>query len=159
MADLLIENVPDELCCAYRLMSDEERRLVAFELAASIRQISRKRPELEDIEQYIERIREFREKATLKPITDELIEDAIAGRCGLEMDVPDELRREFQQLPAEERRRLVAQVVSSLQDSLRKRRARNGPSKLDRARAFLKEYEGEPLEPALVEEALDMRHA
>jgi hypothetical protein len=74
-------------------------------------------------------------------------------------DMPDELRREFQQLPAEERRRLVAQVVSSLQDSLRKRRARNGPSKLDRVRAFLKEHEGEPLDPALVEEALDMRHA
>jgi hypothetical protein len=160
MPDLLIENVPDEVCCAYRSMSDEERRLVAFELAASVRRITCKRPHLEDVDRYIERIREFREKGTLKPITDELIEEAITGRCLPEMtDMPDELRREFQQLPAEERRKLAAQVLSSLQDVLLERRTRNGPSKLERVRAFLEEYEGEPLDPALVEEALNMRHA
>jgi hypothetical protein len=80
MADLLIENVPDELCCAYRSMPNEKRRLVAFELTAVLRQISRKRPELEDDEQYSERFRELRANGMLKPITDELIEDAIAGR-------------------------------------------------------------------------------
>ena len=81
MADLTIENVPDELCCAYRSMSDEKRRLLAFELTAIVRRISCKRPELEDVERYSERIREFREKGTLIPITDELIEAAIAGRA------------------------------------------------------------------------------
>lgn len=82
MADLLIENVPDELCCAYRSLSDEERRMVAFELTATVRRLSIKRPHLEDIEGYIERIREFREKGTLIPISDELIEEAIWGRAG-----------------------------------------------------------------------------
>lgn len=81
MADLTIENVPDELCCAYRSMSDEERRLVTFELTAVLQQISCKRPELEDIEQYIQRIRELGEKGSLLPITDELIEEAIGGRA------------------------------------------------------------------------------
>ncbi|HLL83522.1 MAG TPA: hypothetical protein VK420_12745 [Longimicrobium sp.] len=79
MAELLIANVPDELCCAYSAMSDEERRLVTFELTAILRRISCKRPGLEDSEQYGRRIREFREKSTLIPITDELIEEAIAG--------------------------------------------------------------------------------
>lgn len=81
MTDLLIENVPDELSCAYRSLSDEERRLVVFELTASVRRIACKRPRLDDIEHYIEQIREFREKATLIPITDALIEEAIGGRA------------------------------------------------------------------------------
>jgi hypothetical protein len=80
MADLLIENLPDEVCCAYRSLPDEKRRLVAFELTEVIRQISCKRPETEDIEQYSERIREFREKGTLKPLTGELLEEALGGR-------------------------------------------------------------------------------
>jgi hypothetical protein len=79
MADLLIENVPDELCCTYRSLSDEERRMVAFELTATVRRLSVKRPHLQDIDSYIERIREFGEKGTLKPLTDELIEEAIRG--------------------------------------------------------------------------------
>lgn len=82
MADLLIEDVPDELCCAYRSMSDEKRRLVTFEITEIIRRISRKRPELEDIEGYIQRIREFGDKGTFIPLSDELIEEAIAGRAG-----------------------------------------------------------------------------
>ncbi|HEY0152233.1 MAG TPA: hypothetical protein VGB92_09560 [Longimicrobium sp.] len=82
MADLLIEDVPDEVCCTYRSLSDEERRMVAFELAATVRRLSVKRPHLQDIDSYIERIREWSEKGTLKPLTDELIEEAIAGRAG-----------------------------------------------------------------------------
>ncbi len=80
MADLTIENVPDEMCRAYRSLSDEKRRLVVFELTETIRQISRKRPELENIEQYIHRIRELGERGTLKPLTDELTEEATGGR-------------------------------------------------------------------------------
>lgn len=73
-------------------------------------------------------------------------------------DVPDDIRREFQQLPAEERRMLEAQVILSIADGLQKRQAQNGPSKLERVRAFLKKHEGEFLDPAIVEEALNMRH-
>lgn len=80
MADLTIENVPDELCCAYRSMSDEKRRLVTFEVTEIIRGISRKRPELEDIDSYIQRIRELGDKGSLKPLTHELLEEALGGR-------------------------------------------------------------------------------
>lgn len=91
MADLLIENVPDELCCAYRSMSDGERRLVTFELAASVERITRKRPELDNIQDYVEQTREFR-NGTLKPVTDELIEEAITGRVHCERPSIEEIR-------------------------------------------------------------------
>ncbi len=69
-------------------------------------------------------------------------------------DVPDELRREFQRLPDNERRKLEAQVVSYLRDGLLQRRAQIGGSKLERVRAFVNGHDGGLLTPELVEEAI-----
>jgi len=79
VGDLVIKNVPDELCCAYGALSDEERGNVLSELADSIREALMVRPHHGDLARYMEEIRRFRERNTLQPLTDEFIEEAIAG--------------------------------------------------------------------------------
>ena len=77
MPDLTIEDVPDELCRTFRAIPPERRRLVVSQLLACLENEVRSAP-AEGIERTIERIRERRERDTLKPLMPELVERAIA---------------------------------------------------------------------------------
>jgi hypothetical protein len=77
MAYLMIEGVPDELCRDFGAIPPERRRLVVSQLVAYLENEVRS-PPAEGIDRTIERIRERRERDTLKPLPPELVERAIA---------------------------------------------------------------------------------
>jgi hypothetical protein len=77
MPDLTIEDVPDELCRTFWAIPPERRRLVVSQFLACLENEVRSAP-AEGIKRTIERIRERRERDTLKPLMPELVEQAIA---------------------------------------------------------------------------------
>ncbi len=77
MPNLTIEDVPDELCRTFRTIPAERRRHVVSRLVACLENEVRAVPTV-GIERDIERLRERRERYTLKPLTPDLVERAIA---------------------------------------------------------------------------------
>ncbi|CAA9525546.1 MAG: hypothetical protein AVDCRST_MAG91-2482 [uncultured Sphingomonadaceae bacterium] len=76
MANLTIEDVPDELCRTFRAIAPERRRLVVSRLVACLENEVRVRP-ARDVERTIQEIRAFRESLNVPPLTEEFIERAI----------------------------------------------------------------------------------
>ena len=79
MAKLVIEDVPHSLCCAFRSMSDEDRRVAVEALSAAVKRLTRERLSESSVEELRRRIRELRDAGVLKPIAKELMEEALGS--------------------------------------------------------------------------------
>ena len=79
MAKLVIEDVAHDLCCAFHSMSADDRRVAVEALSSAVKRLTVQRRSAGGIDELHRTMRELREAGVLKPITKEIMEEALGG--------------------------------------------------------------------------------